>query len=683
LLSSAQLAFNALNLAPSTFFQTLNNYLAHIAVLSEDTLSKDEDAIVTLSLLLNDFQRTAKEPSEIDQALVQALLASVTISAIQPKPEINKGRDIQPSNYLTHFKAMQESLKQVTLSPDTKRIMTDTVLPGLRHMIENEDNIIEHVTTRYGVLYYLSENLPLHTDHNESHEPDTYRQTLHCLIENCFGAFYIIQSAGKLSVFFDKLANGYCLEGRIRDTLTWAANYSEIKSFDEFMTQAHKEYAAYQKIMEAKTTEELQILSECTQFIVLRYKNFPCLRDDNGNGIYAPAGEITRQGIEQYLKKELYYDDNNLPASSEKAKLLNKIDKYVKNHRSFFGSHHDGKAHALKALRLALVYATNAKEEKQALIRWKEALSAQGMTNQELIRQVPRPFIKGFSFSQDSGKTEAEHFIEMLENTIDSKLPPPDKDSPSRLENDDAQVEIVTEKPADTVQMPENTFWQKHKGKIASSGAISLALLGIAIGIVLALTVITRSMGLIGGALIGFGIGLLTGAICLGIPYYCTRDHKTDVDSTSNIIADLSSIGTSDAVPLPVPSSAPLADSETSLNPAAMIILSSSPQASFSLDVDSTSNIVADPSSIGTSDGVPLPVPTLSGTTCRQRDQPQSSDHSSLPPLQVSSSLTSTRPFAAERNFWSVERPFPAPQPLATANLSEELLPTTGVVLNK
>jgi hypothetical protein len=36
------------------------------------------------------------------------------------------------------------------------------------------------------------------------------------------------------------------------------------------------------------------------------------------------------------------------------------------------------------------------------------------------------------SFLQNSGKTAAERFIEMLENTVESKLSsPPDKDSPT------------------------------------------------------------------------------------------------------------------------------------------------------------------------------------------------------------------------------------------------------------
>jgi MoxR-like ATPase len=105
-----------------------------------------------------------------------------------------------------------------------------------------------------------------------------------------------------------------------------------------------------------------------------------------------------------------------------------------------------------------------------------------------------------------------------------------------------ATIENMTEIPQSVDQAAKNnTFWQRYKGRIASVASvasvasISLAILGIAIGITLtALTVISPPMGLVGGAIIGFSIGLITSATCFGIPYYCTSDHKTPVNSSSS-----------------------------------------------------------------------------------------------------------------------------------------------------
>lgn len=125
---------------------------------------------------------------------------------------------------------------------------------------------------------------------------------------------------------FEKLSEGYCLEGRVRDTFFWAASYSEIKSFGDFMHKACEEYWAYQHIMFGKTRDEMVSLEVATNFIVSRYNKFPCNTDND----YAPNGEVTEAGVKQYLAEVLSYDNSPTQYGDDRvATVFKEIDKGI------------------------------------------------------------------------------------------------------------------------------------------------------------------------------------------------------------------------------------------------------------------------------------------------------------------------------------------------------------------
>jgi hypothetical protein len=394
----------------SSLLSALSTYQTQIAFLADDQLN--QDAITTLSVIIDDYQRdTTNTPNETDKHLITSLTNTQTITVLRPKTTTNTGNTYEPQDYLTHFNIIEQAFLETKnhLSADAARKMQNSILPGLKHIITHENAIIDHVTTRYGVLYELAPDLPLHTDHNNSSEPEEYRKTLHRLMENCFGAFYLAKNAGKIPEFFSKLSSGFCLEGRIRDTLTWIADYSEIKSFDDVMAKAITEYIAYQKIMHGKAVFELGSLDEATEFIITRLNHFPCLPNDT----YASKEEITKTGVETYLKDVLGYENEPMPATTEKDKFINQLDQHIKHQRHFLlFTSNKLKRTALTSLRTAIVYSNNDENLHTVVNRWKQLTNpATGKTNQMLISQHRHRFFEWLPASMREEKTATEKLL--------------------------------------------------------------------------------------------------------------------------------------------------------------------------------------------------------------------------------------------------------------------------------
>ena len=285
----------------------------------------DQDTITTLSVIIDDYQRCSRllvhqHTHRVENVLMYALLKTKTLKELNPKPKIEKGKNIDSSNYREHLEAIDKDLNDIcaipnALNEDVKQ-NAKLVVDGVKHLIEKKDNIIKHVIDHFGVLYYLDneEKLPIHTDHTDFKlegngkdiDTEEYTKILDRIIENFIGAYYMAKETGHLRDLFGKLSYGFCLEGRIRDTFTWVVkNLSEIKNIDALMEKYLTEYLAYNKVMHGKLQAELEVSSDATEFIASRHQGMFCIPDSN----YAPEGIITTEGIRKYIISVHCYDE--------------------------------------------------------------------------------------------------------------------------------------------------------------------------------------------------------------------------------------------------------------------------------------------------------------------------------------------------------------------------------------
>jgi len=384
-----QAANNAMPIgAKSTLLDTLNIYARNIAFIPGNGNLTDA-AVRTLRVIIDDYERRTPNPGTkiLDQILISALYKTETLAALRPRPKQAEGFDIQVSNFKAHITGLQRDFSSLSLSTDSKRILRETIFPGLFHIIKHEEDIITHFKTRYGVLYMLSDHLPLHTDHNPAATPEAFRATLHRTLTAFISSAYTAKELGKLAEFLDKLTSGYCLEGRMRDACHWVATYSELKPFTQLMESAVADYAAYYTIMHGKCPIELSNLDNALAFILPRYQSLPCLRDDT----YAPDSEVSKAGVRSFLTDVLAYD-NEPVAISHVLKLLNKRIQELSN-AYFFQEIADSKRNALISLRIAIANAGTT-PLRTIIAQWKAAPSPKAdLTNAALIVKPRNPFV--------------------------------------------------------------------------------------------------------------------------------------------------------------------------------------------------------------------------------------------------------------------------------------------------
>jgi len=277
------------------------------ALEKEGNAIEPVDAILVASIIIDDYQRASpqKDTADIDRALISKLLATTSMRNLRPRPVLTQGRDIGPHNFMTHFENMKKVFETLAVSAETQRIIHETLFPGIHHLLTQEAQIIEHIRTRFAVLYYLDDHnkLPMHTDiHREDDEAN--RLFLRLVKTNLFAAFYLAQEAGKAGEFFTHLTYGFCFDGRVNDVLAWAAQFSEAKSFNDFMEEHIREYLVYRRVLFGETREEAEKIEPASAFIISRFNRFPCQVDPQ----CAPNAVITQRGVEQYLKDVLCYD---------------------------------------------------------------------------------------------------------------------------------------------------------------------------------------------------------------------------------------------------------------------------------------------------------------------------------------------------------------------------------------
>ena len=274
-----------------------------LSKLREESLNDQQ--IFCLQLFIADYEQgLLGTPMLSTELLVKKLVNSTTLGQLRPRPEIGEGIEIKPQDFLFYLAQLKNRISQLPLNRDVKECMNDIILPGIETMIVDEDKIIEHVTTHYGVLYLLNAKLPLHTDHTQQNTPEDYQAVLHRILISLFSTAECAHIKGRLHTFCEKLSVGYCLEGRLRDVISWAATLSSIVSFDVLMDQyINQQYIPYKQVMSDMHQEESTFVVNACDFIMARHKNNPCLPEPT----YAPNGIVTRRGVRKYLEDVLNY----------------------------------------------------------------------------------------------------------------------------------------------------------------------------------------------------------------------------------------------------------------------------------------------------------------------------------------------------------------------------------------
>lgn len=278
-------------------FILLTNLRIFIDKSNVQTLNEQE--VLCLLVLLNDYEKNISGAKNlINNLIVYQIRATVTIGQLVPKNEIPKELNINPSNFSMHLDQLTQQIATLPLDRNIKKTINTVIVPGIMSIIHDEDEIIRHVRNHYGRLYYLNEKLPLHTDHVNRKEPEEYRNVLHRLLINFFGAAHLAYNKGLLLNFCEKISLGYCFEGRVEDVFMWATSLPDLLSFDEIMEKYFsKEYLPYSRVITESSDEDILQLDPAIDFIMNRHKNEKCI----SHTIYAPYGVVTQAGVKKYL----------------------------------------------------------------------------------------------------------------------------------------------------------------------------------------------------------------------------------------------------------------------------------------------------------------------------------------------------------------------------------------------
>ncbi len=287
--------------APHPFMRELMQFLHK---LKEETLDTKE--MLCLQVICEDYERgLLGAKNQANNVLINKLFTTTTLSQLRPKGDTGSTEDMKKEDFPIHLEILHVRINALPLSKEVRKAMQKIILPGVAMIIYNEQDIINHVTTQFGKLYYLQEKLPLHTDHIQHTDGEAYRQFLERLMKNFFGAAEIAFQTGRLSVFCEKLSIGYCFEGRVQDAFKWAASLSELTSFHDLMDRfLNKEYLPYVEVMQNLIPDSVHMILPVSNFIIRRHRHMPCLSDP----IYAPEGVITESGVRKYLKNILCYE---------------------------------------------------------------------------------------------------------------------------------------------------------------------------------------------------------------------------------------------------------------------------------------------------------------------------------------------------------------------------------------
>ncbi len=295
--------------AQSPFIAELKKLIKHVAAERHQGVLNARQLAALLVIIYDAEHHPSRSTFEIDLIFIKKLRATATIQQqLNPRSAECEGDNIAPENFAIHFDKLKQAVATVALSDEVRRIIDETIMPGIEHLLTHQDQIVKHITEKFGVLYYLDQpnkKLPMHTDHVPSRDPQENRDTLNRVLINLFGAFYRVRAVGQLVTFFDKLTDGYCLEGRVTDVFNWAATeFPVLKSFHNIMRESVDKYLGYRHYVDGKEEYDIAIVEPAAKFIMHHLDKLRC----EPHPSYAPDGEITYASVANYLGTILEYD---------------------------------------------------------------------------------------------------------------------------------------------------------------------------------------------------------------------------------------------------------------------------------------------------------------------------------------------------------------------------------------
>lgn len=376
----------------SELIWTLQHLLLNISLSKEDAFQEEE--VTALWVILQDYLRDNADDvyRSININLVRSLLVTSTLSCMYPKPNPAL-LEISPANFgehLTYIEGVGREKKD--LNKAVRECLEYIIFPGLRFILENRTHIIKHFLEKHS-LFWLASTLPIHLENIPHGQVENLERLLDRILENFIAAFYIAQKVGELYSFFSQLEVGLCIEGRVDKVFTWAATYSECEGVDTILVKADRHYRAFAKYLEGKLGNEIEDFQAASQFIKTRYLGYKCQR----HAQYAPDGQLTAQGIDDYLRNVLCYDAE-IKASLP---IIKKIDIHIKQVR------HPAEKAAFTHLRLQINMALRDQQANAAipldmiLTTWKWADSLiPGKKNADLINDI----LHGYSFFAEKSK---------------------------------------------------------------------------------------------------------------------------------------------------------------------------------------------------------------------------------------------------------------------------------------
>ncbi len=283
------------------FFRTkkkssLIGLLDLLSVRCQDSDKLEKNEFYALKLILEDYGRgLGIEQNPLSDAVRNVILSLAPFSF---------SKDTLPMNVDELFNLAQK----LPLDADTKKYMFETFLPGVRTLIEKEDEIIAHMMLPTSELYILSPDFPIHTIEPKTTDRKAIQAHLHSILHSILGAAKICHDKGILPDFLSRISEQKqftCIEGRIREPLEWVAIEGNA-TFDDLMTQyLQEEYHPYVGLMQNANQDARWHVGPAKEFILKRHRNTPCERDPN----YAPNGVVSDAGVERYLQDALCHDE--------------------------------------------------------------------------------------------------------------------------------------------------------------------------------------------------------------------------------------------------------------------------------------------------------------------------------------------------------------------------------------
>jgi hypothetical protein len=300
-----------------TLLATLERVRDHL--IYDESPRALQQAAMVLKLLLEDRKYEAALVADVDKHALcivrNILLGTDEISALSPRPVESAGHEIPESNFEAKLTDVERDLERVLSGDDA--ISALRVLNGIRYLMPNFDLLNAFAKAHPEKLYYLDTpeknlidpelqdgKLPFHL--HEYGTDDVLRTTLLRIVREYLAAFDLSKSAGKSKEFFQKTITGFCLDIRVRDLVTWVAQFNVVENSDTLDTLMGKyiaEYEASLHILDGVINgpEIIPDAQDALTFI-LRYHAGERYKVDGGSQV------IDEAVIKKYLIEVLDYD---------------------------------------------------------------------------------------------------------------------------------------------------------------------------------------------------------------------------------------------------------------------------------------------------------------------------------------------------------------------------------------